>query len=166
MFVHQLYWFSYVKWEDFTQSGSTTKAVKTTTTKQTNKKIKVCKAFLVPEEAVGSLTNVLKWCHLSPLYWSQIKQSQPPPIVLNHPTSPPQMHSLRLLSQNEPYKIFLSMSDNTRPTQPLLQRCIRTNINFSKQGRDCPNNRALRPQYRGNMEEGSGSSAVSALINK
>lgn len=62
------------------------------------------------------------------------------------------MHSLRLLSQNEPYKIFLSMSDNTRPTQPLLQRCIRTNINFSKQGRDCPNNRALRPQYRGNVE--------------
>ncbi|MED6258875.1 hypothetical protein ATANTOWER_013602 [Ataeniobius toweri] len=61
----------------------------------------------------------------------------------------PQMHSLRLLSQNEPYKIFLSMSDNTRPAQPLLQRCIRTNINFSKQGRDCPNNRALRPQYRG-----------------
>ncbi|MEQ2297247.1 hypothetical protein AMECASPLE_032838 [Ameca splendens] len=63
----------------------------------------------------------------------------------------PQMHSLRLLSQNEPYKIFLSMSDNTRPAQPLLQRCIRTNINFSKQGRDCPNNRALRPQYRGNL---------------
>lgn len=62
-----------------------------------------------------------------------------------------QMHSLRLLSQNEPYKIFLSMSDNTRPTQPLLQRCIRTNINFSKQGRDCPNNRALRPQYRGSV---------------
>lgn len=62
------------------------------------------------------------------------------------------MHSLRLLSQNEPYKIFMSMSDNTRPTQPLLQRCIRTNINFSKQGRDCPNNRALRPQYRGNTE--------------
>ncbi|KAG7221961.1 hypothetical protein INR49_028243, partial [Caranx melampygus] len=25
------------------------------------------------------------------------------------------MHSLRLLSQNEPYKIFMSMSDNTRP---------------------------------------------------
>lgn len=63
----------------------------------------------------------------------------------------PQMHSLRLLSQNEPYKIFLSMSDNTRPAQPLLQRCIRTNINFNKQGRDCPNNRALRPQYRGNL---------------
>ena len=44
------------------------------------------------------------------------------------------------------------MSDNTRPAQPLLQRCIRTNINFSKQGRDCPNNRALRPQYRGVSE--------------
>lgn len=83
--------------------------------------------------------------------------NQPPP------SSPPQMHSLRLLSQNEPYKIFLSMSDNTRPTQPLLQRCIRTNINFSKQGRDCPNNRALRPQYRGNKEEGR-SGVVSALI--
>lgn len=77
---------------------------------------------------------------------SQITQSQLSPVMLH------QMHSLRLLSQNEPYKIFLSMSDNTRPTQPLLQRCIRTNINFSKQGRDCPNNRALRPQYRGNVE--------------
>uniref|UniRef100_A0A3Q1G117 Carbonic anhydrase 10 n=1 Tax=Acanthochromis polyacanthus TaxID=80966 RepID=A0A3Q1G117_9TELE len=71
------------------------------------------------------------------------------PIYVTQIVVFPQMHSLRLLSQNEPYKIFLSMSDNTRPTQPLLQRCIRTNINFSKQGRDCPNNRALRPQYRG-----------------
>ncbi|XP_074513427.1 carbonic anhydrase-related protein 10-like isoform X1 [Sebastes fasciatus] len=74
-------------------------------------------------------------------------------ILINKPVyvTQMQMHSLRLLSQNEPYKIFLSMSDNTRPTQPLLQRCIRTNINFSKQGRDCPNNRALRPQYRVNQ---------------
>ncbi|XP_016518138.1 carbonic anhydrase-related protein 10-like isoform X1 [Poecilia formosa] len=72
-------------------------------------------------------------------------------ILINKPVyvTQMQMHSLRLLSQNEPYKIFLSMSDNTRPAQPLLQRCIRTNINFNKQGRDCPNNRALRPQYRG-----------------
>ncbi|KAI9514988.1 Carbonic anhydrase- protein 10 [Dissostichus eleginoides] len=75
-------------------------------------------------------------------------------ILINKPVyvTQMQMHSLRLLSQNEPYKIFMSMSDNTRPPQPLLQRCIRTNINFSKQGRDCPNNRALRPQYRGNVE--------------
>ncbi|CAB1341838.1 unnamed protein product [Coregonus sp. 'balchen'] len=75
-------------------------------------------------------------------------------ILMNKPVyvTQMQMHSLRLLSQNEPYKIFLSMSDNTRPAQPLLQRCIRTNINFSKQGRDCPNNRALRPQYRGVCE--------------
>lgn len=74
-------------------------------------------------------------------------------ILINKPiyVTQMQMHSLRLLSQNEPYKIFMSMSDNTRPTQPLLQRCIRTNINFSKQGRDCPNNRALRPQYRVNQ---------------
>uniref|UniRef100_A0A3B5LVF3 Alpha-carbonic anhydrase domain-containing protein n=1 Tax=Xiphophorus couchianus TaxID=32473 RepID=A0A3B5LVF3_9TELE len=70
-------------------------------------------------------------------------------ILINNCGFVLQMHSLRLLSQNEPYKIFLSMSDNTRPAQPLLQRCIRTNINFNKQGRDCPNNRALRPQYRG-----------------
>ncbi|XP_028254694.1 carbonic anhydrase-related protein 10-like isoform X1 [Parambassis ranga] len=77
-------------------------------------------------------------------------------ILINKPVyvTQMQMHSLRLLSQNEPYKIFMSMSDNTRPTQPLLQRCIRTNINFSKQGRDCPNNRALRPQYRGNTKDG------------
>ncbi|XP_034046276.1 carbonic anhydrase-related protein 10-like isoform X2 [Thalassophryne amazonica] len=74
-------------------------------------------------------------------------------ILINKPiyVTQMQMHSLRLLSQNEPYKIFLSMSDNTRPTQPLLQRCIRTNINFNKQGRDCPNNRAVRPQYRVNQ---------------
>ncbi len=58
------------------------------------------------------------------------------------------MQSLCLLSQNQPSQIFLSMGDNMRPTQPLHQRCIRTNINFS-QRRDCPNNRVLRPQYRG-----------------
>ncbi|KAB1266142.1 Carbonic anhydrase-related protein 10 [Camelus dromedarius] len=61
-----------------------------------------------------------------------------------------QMHSLRLLSQNQPSQIFLSMSDNFRPVQPLNNRCIRTNINFSLQGKDCPNNRAQRLQYRVN----------------
>lgn len=60
-----------------------------------------------------------------------------------------QMHSLRLLSQNQPSQIFLSMSDNVRPVQPLNNRCIRTNINFSMQGKDCPNNRAQKLQYRG-----------------
>lgn len=98
----------------------------------------------------------LKTKSCSDLNWAELPLS----LLLSHfgltpslppPLLPPQMHSLRLLSQNEPYKIFLSMSDNTRPTQPLLQRCIRTNINFSKQGRDCPNNRALRPQYRGTV---------------
>lgn len=59
------------------------------------------------------------------------------------------MHSLRLLSQNQPSQIFLSMSDNVRPVQPLNNRCIRTNINFSMQGKDCPNNRAQKLQYRG-----------------
>lgn len=59
------------------------------------------------------------------------------------------MHSLRLLSQNQPSQIFLSMSDNFRPVQPLNNRCIRTNINFSLQGKDCPNNRAQKLQYRG-----------------
>ncbi|ERE68091.1 carbonic anhydrase-related protein 10 [Cricetulus griseus] len=58
------------------------------------------------------------------------------------------MHSLRLLSQNQPSQIFLSMSDNFRPVQPLNNRCIRTNINFSLQGKDCPNNRAQKLQYR------------------
>eukprot|EP00064_Thunnus_orientalis_P001045 superscaffoldBa00000064_g1046 len=58
------------------------------------------------------------------------------------------MHSLRLLSQNQPSQIFLSMSDNVRPVQPLNNRCIRTNINFSMQGKDCPNNRAQKLQYR------------------
>lgn len=60
-----------------------------------------------------------------------------------------QMHSMRLLSQNQPSQIFLSMSDNVRPVQPLNNRCIRTNINFSMQGKDCPNNRAQKLQYRG-----------------
>ena len=59
------------------------------------------------------------------------------------------MHSMRLLSQNQPSQIFLSMSDNVRPVQPLDNRCIRTNINFSMQGKDCPNNRAQKLQYRG-----------------
>lgn len=63
--------------------------------------------------------------------------------------SPSKMHSLRLLSQNQPSQIFLSMSDNVRPVQPLNNRCIRTNINFSMQGKDCPNNRAQKLQYRG-----------------
>ncbi|XP_010777510.1 carbonic anhydrase-related protein 10-like isoform X1 [Notothenia coriiceps] len=84
--------------------------------------------------------------------WSQVWNWEAGKQMSGGYPSSSQMHSLRLLSQNEPYKIFMSMSDNTRPSQPLLQRCIRTNINFSKQGRDCPNNRALRPQYRGNME--------------
>lgn len=75
----------------------------------------------------------------------------------------PQMHSLRLLSQNQPSQIFLSMSDNFRPVQPLNNRCIRTNINFSLQGKDCPNNRAQKLQYRGGymaqraMDPGQGS---------
>lgn len=72
-------------------------------------------------------------------------------ILMNRPIyiSQIEMQSLRLLSQNQPSQIFLSMGDNMRPTQPLHQRCIRTNINFS-QRRDCPNNRAMRPQYRVN----------------
>ncbi|KAK7167894.1 hypothetical protein R3I94_002074 [Phoxinus phoxinus] len=72
-------------------------------------------------------------------------------ILMNRPIyiSQIEMQSLRLLSQNQPSQIFLSMGDNMRPTQPLHQRCIRTNINFS-QRRDCPNNRVLRPQYRVN----------------
>uniref|UniRef100_H3CKP7 Carbonic anhydrase Xa n=1 Tax=Tetraodon nigroviridis TaxID=99883 RepID=H3CKP7_TETNG len=68
---------------------------------------------------------------------------------ITHLTSS-QMHSLRLLSQNLPSQIFLSMSDNVRPVQPLNNRCIRTNINFSMQGKDCPNNRAQKLQYRVN----------------
>ncbi|ROL49343.1 SWI/SNF-related matrix-associated actin-dependent regulator of chromatin subfamily E member 1, partial [Anabarilius grahami] len=70
------------------------------------------------------------------------------------------MQSLRLLSQNQPSQIFLSMGDNMRPTQPLHQRCIRTNINYS-QRRDCPNNRVLRPQYR---EPNDGDSLISSIL--
>uniref|UniRef100_A0A8I3W3C4 Carbonic anhydrase-related protein 10 n=6 Tax=Boreoeutheria TaxID=1437010 RepID=A0A8I3W3C4_CALJA len=72
-------------------------------------------------------------------------------IIMNKPVyiTRMQMHSLRLLSQNQPSQIFLSMSDNFRPVQPLNNRCIRTNINFSLQGKDCPNNRAQKLQYRG-----------------
>uniref|UniRef100_A0A673KM56 Carbonic anhydrase-related protein 10 n=1 Tax=Sinocyclocheilus rhinocerous TaxID=307959 RepID=A0A673KM56_9TELE len=72
-------------------------------------------------------------------------------ILMNKPiyVTRMQMHSMRLLSQNQPSQIFLSMSDNVRPVQPLNNRCIRTNINFSMQGKDCPNNRAQKLQYRG-----------------
>uniref|UniRef100_A0A3Q1NH13 Carbonic anhydrase-related protein 10 n=1 Tax=Bos taurus TaxID=9913 RepID=A0A3Q1NH13_BOVIN len=72
-------------------------------------------------------------------------------IIMNKPVyiTRMQMHSLRLLSQNQPSQIFLSMSDNFRPVQSLNNRCIRTNINFSLQGKDCPNNRAQKLQYRG-----------------
>ncbi|MXQ94606.1 hypothetical protein E5288_WYG010051 [Bos mutus] len=74
-------------------------------------------------------------------------------IIMNKPVyiTRMQMHSLRLLSQNQPSQIFLSMSDNFRPVQSLNNRCIRTNINFSLQGKDCPNNRAQKLQYRGIM---------------
>ncbi|XP_061665721.1 carbonic anhydrase-related protein 10a isoform X2 [Syngnathoides biaculeatus] len=73
-------------------------------------------------------------------------------ILMNKPVyvTRMQMHSLRLLSQNQPSQIFLSMSDNVRPIQPLINRCIRTNINFSMQGKDCPNNRNHKLQYRVN----------------
>ncbi|XP_056433607.1 carbonic anhydrase-related protein 10a [Gadus chalcogrammus] len=73
-------------------------------------------------------------------------------ILMNKPVyiTRMQMHSLRLLSQNQPPQIFLSMSDNVRPVQPLNHRCMRTNINFSMQGKDCPNNRAQKLQYRVN----------------
>ncbi|XP_026133405.1 carbonic anhydrase-related protein 10-like [Carassius auratus] len=73
-------------------------------------------------------------------------------ILMNKPiyVTKMQMHSMRLLSQNQPSQIFLSMSDNVRPVQPLNNRCIRTNINFSMQGKDCPNNRAQKLQYRVN----------------
>ncbi|XP_077481275.1 carbonic anhydrase-related protein 10-like isoform X3 [Stigmatopora argus] len=72
-------------------------------------------------------------------------------ILMNKPVyvTRMQMHSLRLLSQNQPSQIFLSMSDNVRPIQPLINRCIRTNINFSMQSKDCPNNRVHKLQYRG-----------------
>ncbi|XP_077594719.1 carbonic anhydrase-related protein 10 isoform X3 [Stigmatopora nigra] len=73
-------------------------------------------------------------------------------ILMNKPVyvTRMQMHSLRLLSQNQPSQIFLSMSDNVRPIQPLINRCIRTNINFSMQSKDCPNNRVHKLQYRVN----------------
>ncbi|CAH2319340.1 carbonic anhydrase-related 11, partial [Pelobates cultripes] len=47
------------------------------------------------------------------------------------------MHSLRLLSQNQPSQIFQSMSDNFRPVQPLFHRGLRGNIDFRKPGRKC-----------------------------
>uniref|UniRef100_F6WBR6 Carbonic anhydrase-related protein 10 n=1 Tax=Xenopus tropicalis TaxID=8364 RepID=F6WBR6_XENTR len=72
-------------------------------------------------------------------------------IIMNKPIyiTRMQMHSLRLLSQNQPSQIFSSMSDNFRPVQSLNNRCIRTNINFRLQGKDCPNNRAQKLQYKG-----------------
>lgn len=46
--------------------------------------------------------------------------------LVSHP-SVLQIHSLRLLSQNLPSQIFRSMSDNSRPLQPLLHRSLRGN---------------------------------------
>ncbi|KAG5262291.1 hypothetical protein AALO_G00273550 [Alosa alosa] len=73
-------------------------------------------------------------------------------ILMNKPIymTKMQVHSMRLLSQNDPSVIFLSMSDNVRPAQPLNNRCIRTNINFGMLGKDCPNKRAQKLQYRVN----------------
>ncbi|XP_032826127.1 carbonic anhydrase-related protein 10 [Petromyzon marinus] len=73
-------------------------------------------------------------------------------IIMNKPTyiTRVQMHSLRLLSQSQPSQIFHSMSDNVRPTQGLNNRCIRTNINFSQPGKDCPNKKPQKLQYRVN----------------
>lgn len=53
----------------------------------------------------------------------------PPHALLSYALSlpRPQMHSLRLLSQNLPSQIFQSMSDNLRPPQPLHQRSLCSN---------------------------------------
>ncbi|XP_066461859.1 carbonic anhydrase-related protein 11 isoform X2 [Eleutherodactylus coqui] len=60
-------------------------------------------------------------------------------IVIDRPLNitSMQMHSLRLLSQNQPSQIFQSMSDNFRPVQPLFHRGMRGNLDFSKPGRKC-----------------------------
>uniref|UniRef100_A0A671QY16 Carbonic anhydrase Xb n=1 Tax=Sinocyclocheilus anshuiensis TaxID=1608454 RepID=A0A671QY16_9TELE len=64
-------------------------------------------------------------------------------------TIPPCLETATWILMNKPIYISQIEGDNMRPAQPLHQRCIRTNINFS-QRRDCPNNRVLRPQYRVN----------------
>uniref|UniRef100_A0A8D2Q8U8 Carbonic anhydrase-related protein 11 n=1 Tax=Varanus komodoensis TaxID=61221 RepID=A0A8D2Q8U8_VARKO len=48
-----------------------------------------------------------------------------------------QIHSLRLLSQNLPSQIFRSMSDNSRPLQPLLHRSLRGNRDPRRPTRRC-----------------------------
>ncbi|XP_053119548.1 carbonic anhydrase-related protein 11 isoform X2 [Hemicordylus capensis] len=48
-----------------------------------------------------------------------------------------QIHSLRLLSQNLPSQIFRSMSDNSRPIQPLLHRSLRSNRDLRRPTRRC-----------------------------
>uniref|UniRef100_A0A803KDW2 Carbonic anhydrase-related protein 11 n=1 Tax=Xenopus tropicalis TaxID=8364 RepID=A0A803KDW2_XENTR len=60
-------------------------------------------------------------------------------IVIDRPLNitSMQMHSLRLLSQNQPSQIFQSMSDNFRPVQPLFHRGLRGNLDFRKPGRKC-----------------------------
>ncbi|KAH0626451.1 hypothetical protein JD844_001429 [Phrynosoma platyrhinos] len=47
------------------------------------------------------------------------------------------IHSLRLLSQNLPSQIFRSMSDNSRPLQPLLHRSLRGNRDPRRPTRRC-----------------------------
>lgn len=97
--------------------------------------------------------------HMSMMLWPHFPQW----LLLSLSLS--KMHSLRLLSQNQPSQIFLSMSDNVRPVQPLNNRCIRTNINFSMQGKDCPNNRAQKLQYRGRNDSLNPEAAILRLIS-
>ncbi|XP_067834834.1 carbonic anhydrase-related protein 10-like [Heptranchias perlo] len=75
----------------------------------------------------GSLT--IPPCHET-VTWIIIDQS----IAINSV----QMHSLRLLSQNEPSRLFHSMSGNVRPPQPVNQRSLRTNLDSRRQARRCP----------------------------
>ncbi|XP_043944814.1 carbonic anhydrase-related protein 10-like [Protopterus annectens] len=60
-------------------------------------------------------------------------------IIIDKPLSitSVQIHSLRLLSQNQQSQIFQSMSDNFRPVQPLMNRSIRANLDFRRPGRKC-----------------------------
>ncbi|KAG7266975.1 hypothetical protein CRUP_014251 [Coryphaenoides rupestris] len=57
-------------------------------------------------------------------------------------TIPPCFETVTWILMNKPVYI-------TR-MQPLNHRCMRTNIHFSVQGKDCPNNRAQKLQYRVN----------------
>uniref|UniRef100_A0A8C4NMK6 Carbonic anhydrase 10 n=1 Tax=Eptatretus burgeri TaxID=7764 RepID=A0A8C4NMK6_EPTBU len=76
-------------------------------------------------------------------------------IILNKPVyiTALQMKSLRLLSRNLPSHLYMTLSDNVRPLQPLNGRCVRSNIALGPITRPCPGHRPHKLQYKSRLAE-------------